>query len=457
MRYLRLERARFAVLAAFIVFVFLTGGGSRNDIQSLVILRPLAVLMCAFGCVTLTREQIKQSQVWFGLFLATLALPLIHLVPLPPGIWQALPGREIIVELDKAIGIAGVWRPLTLTPDRTWNAVFALSVPLAVFVLGIQLSPADRSRLVPCLLFIGLASALLGLMQAISPGSRLLYFYAITNVDAAVGLFANRNHQAFLLAALPPLLTAWAVQPGKSSQQLQVRSLVAAGGGILLLPMILVTGSRAGLILMMLSAVAATIIYRQSRIAGSVRRHSKFDWRLPTALALALLIGIATLLASRGEALQRLLELDVSDDLRFEVLPLLLDLTRQYLPWGSGLGSFVEVFRLHEPDALLAPQYLNHAHNDLVELALTAGIPGLALLVAWLLALARATLSVFVQSQRAEGGRPSALLLGRAAAVGIAVLLLASLTDYPLRTPSLAATFGLLLLWLNDARRAKEG
>ena len=53
---------------------------------------------------------------------------------------------------------------------------------------------------------------------------------------------------------------------------------------------------------------------------------------------------------------------------KVRALPTIERLIAAYAPWGSGLGTFEQVFKLHEPDALLSPSYLNHAHNDWLEL-----------------------------------------------------------------------------------------
>ena len=45
------------------------------------------------------------------------------------------------------------------------------------------------------------------------------------------------------------------------------------------------------------------------------------------------------------------------------------------------MGAFEKVFQANEPDALLGPVFLNHAHNDWLEAVITGGLPAAALLV----------------------------------------------------------------------------
>lgn len=436
----------FWVLAGWLTLVFLLGGGSRNDIQSLMILRPLSVLVLAYGLAGLSREQIAAHRFLLGLAATWLTLHLLQLVPLPPQLWQALPGRGIVTEIDRAAGLGAVWRPLSLAPHGTGNAAWALLAPLAVLVLGVRLSPADRARLLPLLIGIGVFSALLGGLQLLGDPEGGLYFYQITNRGSAVGLFANRNHQAIFLAALPPMLFAWAaLRARESAASSRMWWGAAAALTVFVIPLILVTGSRAGLLTSLLCLLAAPAVLAGGQAPGRGAGRTL----LLLVLAAAGLV-LLTVMLGRGLAFERLLGSAESDDLRFRVLPTLLAMIRLYSPWGTGFGSFTEVYELHEPQALLAPVYLNHAHNDWLELVLTGGWPAVALaLVAaagCLIRLARLVRPADAQQDARE------LLLGRLGLLVLLMLALASLGDYPLRTPSLACLAAVVALWAAPAR-----
>lgn len=72
---------QFWVLVAFLVLVFLTGGGSRADIQSLLVLRPAAVLACGIGFCTLSSQHVASYRLLFILAAAAFILVVIHLAP----------------------------------------------------------------------------------------------------------------------------------------------------------------------------------------------------------------------------------------------------------------------------------------------------------------------------------------------------------------------------------------
>lgn len=72
------------VLSAFVVIAFLTGGGSRSDIASLVFLRPVAALFLIAGLWGLTREQLNGHRFLFAFAAACVLWLALQLVPLPP-------------------------------------------------------------------------------------------------------------------------------------------------------------------------------------------------------------------------------------------------------------------------------------------------------------------------------------------------------------------------------------
>jgi O-antigen ligase len=151
-----------------------------------------------------------------------------------------------------------------------------------------------------------------------------------------------------------------------------------------------------------------------------------------------------------------LASLDTGAEMRVRAWPVLRELVTTYLPWGSGFGTFDPVFRIYEPDALLKPSFFNNAHNDLIELAITGGAPALLLLGALILWLAMRSLIAVQGCRRATSWSTSLPVAGSMMAI---TWLLASLSDYPLRTPLAGALFAFACCVLategtaRDARR----
>ncbi len=450
------DNRSFWVLALFLGLVFLTGGGARADIGSLFILRSVAALVCAYGLFTLQWRDVTANRFLFGMAATILLLVGLHLVPLPASIWHGLPGRELIVQIDKTAGLGEVARPLATVPHAAWNALYALLVPLAVLILGVQLTREQRAYLLPLLIGIGLLSGLIGLIQAIGDPNGPLYFYRVTNNGAAVGFFANRNHQAVLLATLFPMLAAYACTGIKSAEAANAKLWGGVAFVAFLIPLILVTGSRAGLITGVIGLVSAVILYRRPQIATPKRRGGKSSSPvnvryLAIGFGLILIVGLSIIL-SRAEALDRLTQTDSVEEQRFLVWPIIAKIGTDFAPWGSGIGSFVEIYQVYEPKSLLDPTYLNHAHNDWLEVWMTAGIPGAILLALAIIAFVRQTWRSLAANRKSG----SQVVFARLGAVVVLIWALASIGDYPLRVPSLACVFVIAVLWMRGLDDAPE-
>jgi O-antigen ligase len=457
---------QYWLLGAWLIVVFLLGGSSRADVPGLLVLRPLSVLVLAAAVSGLSRRQIAENRFLLGVAAAWLALHLLQLVPLPPAIWHALPDREVVREVDRQAGLGAPWRPLSMSPWGTRNALWATVAPLAVLVLALQVGGRELRQLLVWILAIVLASAALGMLQMSGDAQGPLYFYAYTHNGLPVGLMANRNHQALLLACALPMLAALAMPGDNRTRRFgsafpRFSWAVPAVGALILVPLILLTGSRSGTLLAViaLAGVALFVWLAASVRAPASDATSSRHRRRGALVALAgiALAGAVTLALGRTPAIDRFASMDPTNDLRIRVLPVILSMIRTYLPWGTGFGAFENVYRLHEPDALLSSFYLNHVHDDWLELVLTGGLPALLLLAVGLVAFGRR--SIRVLSARA-GGADNGL-----AVVGFMIILLlglASITDYPLRVPSLACLGAIALVWLQahperDQEDARSG
>jgi len=129
---------------------------------------------------------------------------------------------------------------------------------------------------------------------------------------------------------------------------------------------------------------------------------------------------------------------------REDILALTWHALKDYFPWGTGLGSFRDVYFLYENPATITTTYVVHAHNDYAELALELGLAGIAVLVLFLIWWGAAVRRIW---QTAETGS-----FARAASIASAAILAHSLVDFPLRTAAISAAFGMCLALLADRR-----
>jgi O-antigen ligase len=435
----RLGSVRFATMIALLAACFMFGGASRLDVLSLVVLQPFSVICAAVFLFSGGRLRWHVVGMPLLMLAALAAVMAVQLIPLPADVWLALPGHGVLKEF---VAVAGpdTWRPISVTPDLTLASLVSLSVPAAVLTGFAALTPEQTRQLLPVLLLGSILSAIIGLAQIAGGEAGPLYFYAVTNEGSPVGLFSNRNHQAALLAMTFPMLALWASRP-KGQTFSPARPVAAVAFGVFLLPIVLATGSRAGLAL---AALGLALAFAWRKAFSPLVPNARAKLLVGASVAVVGLAVVGAAVAfSRDETLQRLFGLSMAGEVRFEALLTILRITWDFFPVGSGFGSFDPVFRFYEPFEQLSSRYLNHAHNDLLELVMTGGVPALAVLV-WFLGWTGKT---GVAVLRHRGRLPSGEFARLALAI-IVMLLLSSLVDYPLRTPMLSALLAVACGWL---------
>lgn len=430
--------------------LFLFGGSSRADEPRFLLAE---AGMAVTGCLGLFLPAAMRVRVSWSFTLAIMLIMALHLAPLPAGLWRLMPGRELPGEILDAAGLGQEWHPISLTPDDTLSALAGMLTPVTALILFSRVTERHWPILVGGLLALSITSGIAGLIQALA-GADLFYFYRVTNPEAAVGLLANRNHQAALLASILPMLATIATTRGGNPTWILIRKPLAALAALFVVPLILVTGSRTGLALMALAIAAGLALLRKARPDASTRRAHR---RWPGVFLAAILAGagaivFAALHSNRDIAIARLGGTSLSHDQRFLLLGPMAAMAREYFPVGAGFGSFVSAFKIAEPLSNLNPAYWNHAHNDFLELAIEAGLPGVVLLTLFVAWWGTCSLSVW----RGATGTSDRMSRGRLGSIIIALLGVASLTDYPLRTPILTAEFILACLMLECARASRE-
>ncbi|WP_169829161.1 O-antigen ligase family protein [Tsuneonella mangrovi] len=460
MQRLGAPRARFWVFATLVIGAFLMGGSARPDIQSLAFLRPFAIALGAYALIVIDRETVRPFAVPLTL-LALLAMVMIgQLIPLPHSLWSGLPERGIVDQIGTTMGMTDLARPLSLAPERTVNALMSLSVPAAALLLYAVQDRAFRKRALSLFLMVAIGSALLGMLQISGGSGSAFYTYRVVNDGSPVGLFANRNHQGVFLACMVLLSTWYMTAVDRKDVRAPIRLAFGAGTFLLTFVLVLVTGSRAGLLALGLTGIASAwllshsgLIPRQFRIARWRIDRKYVLAGLATALAL---VVVAAVIQARSLSIDRLVDSIGSEDtadLRAQLVPILWHMTKSFLPFGSGFGSFEYSYHLFEPVSLLSPRYLNQAHNDWAQFAIEGGLPALLVLagfIGWL-------------GVRLRGiwRAPDGPLRDRGLAAGFIVLVigLASAVDYPLRTPAMMAFFAILVAVIADCgfRLAQSG
>jgi O-antigen ligase len=231
--------------------------------------------------------------------------------------------------------------------------------------------------------------------------------------------------------------------------------------GLLIVATLLLAGSRAGLLTGAVGALAGSVLYasmaaaRNERSRQGDRARSGWSERLRNPLiipiaAIACIAIVATAFASTP-TMKRLLKTNAAEEDRLQLISPLMSLAREMMPLGGGFGSFNNLFRRFEDVETLKTAYLNHAHMDVVQIVVEGGIPAALLFAAFLIWWAKRVSA----SWRSPASTSITDNLGRIGSITTGIALLASIADYPLRTPLHMAVFVIGCVWLQRAARPK--
>ena len=436
--------AAFVLLTILLAVIWLSGGASRADVIGQTIVRATAWAGVIFAAVCAARADLRNCMPVALLVLGFVTLPVLQLIPVPHSTWENLPNRDLFIS-----GLAQsdhVWRPLSISPGATLNALFSLIVPATVLTLASCLNHAERTWLVTLVMLIVVASVFVGLLQF--SGSEINSPVINYMSGSVSGTFANRNHFAVLLAAGCLISPVWAFV---DRDQAYWRGPIAIGIVLLAALTILASGSRAGMVVGVLALIIGPLTVREELSSlFRFKQRSTLPMTIAAIIIFVFLILIFSIMAGRATSIERFAVLDIGDDMRSIGLGSVLDIIRANFPFGAGVGTFDASFRIAEPSGILQIQYFNHAHNDWLELLLETGMFGLVLMAAALSWWIKASLCVWRRSKTGLTEQS----LGRLGSAIILLVLLASVVDYPARTPLFMAIVVISACWLAWGERS---
>jgi O-antigen ligase len=312
------------------------------------------------------------------------------------------------------------------------------ALPPTAFLCGMALSrlPWRTSRILTGAVIVGTAvAALWSGMFLLSPDT-ILWREKLGHQTSLTGTFTNRNTAAAFLGLMIVITTLQLCDQIDTlflSRRMRLRdawdfvtlrwprALIGHAAALLILwPACLMTVSRAGVALALLGSVLV--------IALRLRRHLR---RVRITLS-ALVVGLVVLVALAelfGQQLkQRMVDSQDVDIDRFEAYAAAIAIIRDH-PWlGSGFGSFADVFSAYRPETMPVRGIWTLAHNTYLQIAVEAGLPGLAAVLIPVAAVA----GVFVRGAlRSPPGH-----LAPIAGLGILIMpTLHALVDFPVQIP----------------------
>ena len=417
---------RSLVVSAYLGLCLILGGASNGGFAANLILQVLALGMLVSAMWHRADQSLSRPARRLALLLvAAVALVALQFLPLPHALWELSGGRARLYA--ESIMAGGPPSPLlvALAPyEALASAVWALPA-LALGVAMLRWRAWQGEHLAWAIVSVMALSVGLGAAQLAGGPQAAAYFYAITNRDMTVGFFANSNHLASLLLVSLPFLAALVRNAARRSGPSRSAVHFAASGFALVAVVgLFANGSLAGYGLVLPVLLASGLILVPARVS---RRLAPLVLVLAVAGGAALVLPSEELWPGLGEAST------FAPGGRAVMWETTWRALRDFMPLGSGLGSFPETYHLYENPVLIEAAMVNHAHNDYLEVLLELGVPGGLLILTFLAWWGRRAVQVW----RSGSTTPFAW----AAMVSTATLMAHSIVDYPLRTAGLASVF----------------
>ncbi len=438
------------IASGLIIFAPLFRSGKTSLALMTIELLGIALLLIIFWG-NLAKGRLEKPIFWF--LVISLMGALAYLIPLPSVVWEQLPGRAFYAEhLNWLSNTTDSYhyQALSLIPTRTIAGLLALLAPLGIFLTAISLPTRKLTWLVLVLLLTAFGQALLSMGQYFIQDQDL--FFRVWSGGIPLGTYINQNHFVAFMEMVEPLaIGLMMIVILSQTMGATLKIILATIFGLISLALTftpLLTSSRMGAALLILSIFlsfwAMTTPEIRKKVAAPI-----FALRF-VLLILAIVIQF--------KVLQQIVTVTYADrlapqaalgDLRWTLYSTTWTAIQNFFPFGTGPGTTPQVYRLFQPHDVNA--FVNHTHNDYLELLLDMGIFGALIIGALIFIYIRRWLQLW----RDPG--TGFKLLRTGAGVGILLALLYSLTDFGLHTPANAVFFALLFgIFLHNDPTAKN-
>jgi O-antigen ligase len=367
------------------------------------------------------------------LFALGILLIFLQLIPLPPSVWSTLPGRTLISETLRLSKTELPWLPVSLTPQQTASALVSVVPILAGFLAALSMKSQDFFAFALFLVGALLVSVIVGLLQATGRSPDIFFLYGKPDYLSATGFFGNRNFLAALIFSTLPFL---AVVATSTQRRFKIYPIIVIGFTLIYMAIMLsglaVVGSRAGVLLAMPAVLLTLLFVYKAPIETSVFKRS--GYATIGVIGTLLVISQASMLG-----ILRLLKSDPLDDFRATIYAVSLKTAKSYWPVGSGFGSFVNVYQIHESPSAIVDRYVNAAHNDWLQFGIEGGVVAALLVIGFVVLF----FTNVVRTLRFNMVADEKSTIVRAALVCSLLLTLHGAVDFGLQTPALLSLFAI--------------
>jgi len=381
-------------------------------------------------------------------FIAFLCFLGLQLLPLPPFLLKLLSPAAANHISQLTSQLTG-FHPISIVPFETLMFGFRFLV-YALFFLAlvhVQFKRKEMISILKILILSSLLQVILGLLKYLHGNKYFFLFFHELKANDPLGKYltgtlGNPNHFAFYLGIILPLFLALLflklqyLEAGKSLREKIIAAvdknkllLLYAAVPVLLGTGIILTGSRAGIITMVLCFLIFGQLAIYLKQGKSIRRKLAFFFLVITAAAL--FIGVQT-------TVKKFLSTSFESSGRFLRWPATLAMSKDFLMFGAGLGTYRYSYFLYDPDE--GGNWSTHAHNDYLEILAEGGITGSIL---FFLLIGMIIYSI-IRMWWARG-HPEIKVLGIGIITSLFAVVFHSFFDFSLRIPANMFIFVLVL------------
>jgi O-antigen ligase len=277
----------------------------------------------------------------------------------------------------------------------------------------------------------GALVASFAILQGIAPNGKLYWLWPLQQGGAIYGPYVNHNHYAGLMEMLTPFpLVLAATRFTDGNRKIFVMAIAALMAGSIFL-----SGSRGGMLALVAQIVVLAVLVLSSKKAG---------WKQPLLLGAFLILVVGFLVWLGGNELTHRLasihteaQAELSGGTRLTIDRDCLHMLLRKPVLGWGLGTFPIVYPGFR--SFYSTFFVNHAHNDYLQLLVEGGLAGFGIAIWFLVLLFRQAITKLKDwNQTTTGALTAAALLG---CIGI---LVHSFLDFNLQIPANAALFYVL-------------
>ncbi|TIW29874.1 MAG: O-antigen ligase family protein [Mesorhizobium sp.] len=386
------------LLGSVLFTALLIGGGTASGLYTDTLIEIVAIGSAAVALSRTSTQTIPGSVLW--LLIMAVALVVLQIIPLP---------ARLFADLRPELVLGAPWlvdqtRFISVGVGRTIECLLYVAASAAFFLGVMRLRPDQVYGMLPFFFMGVICNGLAGAIQySLSDNIAIDGLLPFT---ISAGLFANRNHFSALLFVSIPFVVYYGLFRG--------HLLSGAIGLIALLLLLLAAGSRAGVLIGLATTVVSIIfLSARSRISG--------------VSVFVLFVGLSVYGMGAWATIEAK-DLDPTFG-RAEFARTTMAGIKENWVTGVGFGNFQKAYQIYEKEEMIFRAYVNHAHNEYLELAFEGGVIAAILMAFYLFLL----LIAFTKIRRDA--------LQKTAFLSVVFLLVHSLADYPLRTAALAMTF----------------